>query len=354
MKKLCIAALKLAVSAAILGYLFSVARNDPSFVGLWSQPKNWGILSFALVATIASVVMTFFRWQMLVNALGIDFKLRDAFRLGFLAYLFNFFSLGIIGGDVLKSVFIARQNPDKRTEAVASVFVDRVVGLFALLCVGSFAFLFVNLEQINVRDSAQLADVQWTCWATLVLTACLGAGFIMILVPGVVTAPVWNHFGRLPLVGGVLMRLIDAVRVYCEKRGLLALALGMSIGVHFLNVFGVYFVAVGLPGNEPSLAGHFVVVPIAMVASAVPLPGGLGAFEYVLDFLYRGISTVSVAPRQGFVIALGFRVVQIMIATIGLGYYLSSRREIAELIHEAEKQDDSPHDGTLTSVGQAC
>ena len=76
--------------------------------------------------------------------------------------------------------------------------------------------------------------------------------------------------------------------MYRRKPAVLLLAAGLTVGVHVFTALGVYLVARGLPGTAPSLGSHFVVVPLAMVAGALPLPlSGLGAFEGALDFLYR-------------------------------------------------------------------
>ena len=37
--------------------------------------------------------------------------------------------VGIVGGDVLKAYMLARHAPDRKAEAVATVFVDRIIGL---------------------------------------------------------------------------------------------------------------------------------------------------------------------------------------------------------------------------------
>ena len=84
-----------------------------------------------------AVSLTFVRWYLLVRALGLNFRLLDAFRLGFLGYLFNFVSVGSVGGDLFKAIFIAREQPGRRTEAVATVLVDRVVGVYALVLLTS-------------------------------------------------------------------------------------------------------------------------------------------------------------------------------------------------------------------------
>jgi uncharacterized membrane protein YbhN (UPF0104 family) len=88
-------------------------------------------------------------------------------------------------------------------------------------------------------------------------------------------------------------------------------------------------IACGLPGNSPDLADHFIIVPLSMVAGALPLPlNGLGAFEGVVDFLYRNVpQSLVVLKGQGLIVSIGFRVITILIAMIGLWYYLVHRQD---------------------------
>ena len=68
------------------------------------------------------------RWRMLVRAAGMSFSYKDAFRLGFLGFLLNFVSVGAVGGDLFKAVFIAREQPGRRIAAIVSVALDRLLG----------------------------------------------------------------------------------------------------------------------------------------------------------------------------------------------------------------------------------
>ena len=63
----------------------------------------------------------------------------------------------------------------------------------------------------------------------------------------------------------------------------------------------------------------------------------MGPFEYVLDFLYTTMPTDGViAPGQGLIVGLAFRIMTIVIAFLGIFYYLSSRQELSEVLHEEE------------------
>ena len=68
----------------------------------------------------------------------------EAFRLGSICFLLSFVSPGSVGGDVFKAIFLAQRRPGKRIEAVASVLVDRGVGLYRLLLLVAAALVLTN------------------------------------------------------------------------------------------------------------------------------------------------------------------------------------------------------------------
>ena len=57
-----------------------------------------------------------------------------------------------------------------------------------------------------------------------------------------------------------------------------------------------------------------------------------------MDYLYPRIASVTVLDRQGLVVALGFRLITIVIAAVGIVYYWTSRKEVAEVLHEVEEE----------------
>jgi uncharacterized membrane protein YbhN (UPF0104 family) len=339
MKKIAVSVLKYGISFGILAYLFYAASRDDSFSDLVDKPKNWALLVAAFLVALAAFSSTVVRWFLLVRALEIPFALRDAFRLGFVGFLFNFLTLGTMGGDLLKAVFLAREKSGRRAEAVATVFVDRVIGLYALFVVATVAFLAFGFSQLHVRDEDQLAAIKVVCNVGMVVTVVGAICFAVMLLPGFTTAPVWDALIGIPRIGRVVGQLVGALRMYRRRLPLLLLTLVMSFGTHILFATSVYLIAVGLAGAHPPLRTHYVIVPFATLAGAVPLPGGLGAFEYALDFLYRGLTSADVPARQGFIVALAFLVIKLIIATFGVVFYLSSRSQVAELMKQAEQED---------------
>lgn len=338
MKRLLVTALKIALSAAILAYLVwnalraSYEGHESVFGRLVGQPKRWDFLAAAWLVTSAAVVLTLVRWWYLVRALELPCRLGNALRLGFLGFLFNLAPMGIVGGDLLKAVLLARQHRENRAKAVASVVADRLLGLYALFVVATLAIWWSGVEQFGGRE------VQLACRAVFALTAAGTLAGAALLTPGVTDGRLSRALGRLPRVGSSLGNLIDAVRMYRRKPGVLTVSLLGSLGVHCLFVLGVYLIARGLPGDDLTLSAHFVVVPVAAATGILPLP--LGPFELVLEFFYTHLpSGESLIPAgQGLVVALVYRLINVLIAAMGIGYYLGSRREVAEVLQETREQ----------------
>ena len=323
--------LKLAVSAALLAFLVLQARHNNNFTALRDGPKHWGFLLAACGCVLAAVLLTLVRWYFLVVTLGLRFSLRDALRLGFLGYLFNFLALGSVGGDLFKAVFLAREQPGKRTEAVASVVTDRVIGLYSLFVLASVAVLCTGSYRAGSPGSLQALSFG-TIAATVLggvaiwLAAAVGGACHRVLARG--PAPHWLR--------DISLRMVDALAIYRRRFSVILLAVALSLGVHSLLATGIYLVALGLPGPTPAWGTHYLIVPLASVAGALPLPlAGLGAYETALEFLYRwSLADSASAIGRGLVLALAYRLNTVVVAAIGGVVYAVSRREVADVMQE--------------------
>jgi len=335
LKKLLITLLKIAISAAIIGYLVYDATQSKEhgnvFANLLDQPKHWSMLVAAWACCTSAVLMTFVRWWYLARALGVPCRFADGIRIGFWGYLFNLAPLGIVGGDLVKAVMLGHEHPQYRTKALASVLVDRVIGLYLLFIVASAAMLLTGFWRIDVPD------IWWICKLTFILTAVSTVGLAVVMGPDLSEGRVIRAIGRIPRVGQSIESLILAVRMYSSRPRVLAVSSLISIGVHSLFACGCYLIACGLPGNHLSLAEHFVVMPLSAATGILPLP--LGPFEFVLEFLYTHVPVAGppIATGQGLVVALVYRLITVLIAALGVFYYFGNRREMVEVIHEAEQ-----------------
>jgi len=341
-KNYLITAAKYAVSIGIVYWLItSVNRDNPTaFTDLRDQPKNWLLLITGTSICLGAVMLTIYRWYLLVRALDLPFRVRDAFRLGFLGFLLNFISVGSVGGDLFKAVFIAREHPGRRAQAVATVVVDRLIGLYALFLVASGGILISGIL-LNTEIDGRIVKASW---ATLAITLAGAVVFGLMAIPGFSQGRVAQQLERVPKIGSTIQSLIEAAGMYRKRPAVLAIAMFLSIIVHALFTVCIFLIACGLPGAHPTFLEHFIVVPMSVLTGTLPLPGGgLGAFEVVMKFYYQNISASGgVSGGQGLIVALGYRVATIVVAIVGLCYYLVSRKDVSRVMHQAEQELESP------------
>ena len=122
--------LKFALAGAILAFLVVQAHDGVSRIR--RETIDWSLVAIGMACTLVTVVLNFVRWHLLIRALDIPIRLRQTMKLGALGYALNFVSPGAIGGDFFRAAFLAHGRPGQRTESVATVIADRIVGLLTI------------------------------------------------------------------------------------------------------------------------------------------------------------------------------------------------------------------------------
>ncbi|MEN1680051.1 MAG: lysylphosphatidylglycerol synthase transmembrane domain-containing protein [Planctomycetota bacterium] len=311
---------KIAVAAGLLVLLYHQARQHESLDQLVSHPKDWPLLFASLVVVVMALAVSFVRWHVVIRSAGLVFPLAQAFRLGAMGHALSFVGPGAVGGDLFKAVAVARGHKGDVTAALTTIAVDRVFGLVSKLAFAAAAFLVALNAGAEMAAEVRVAGWLFVAWALGVLA--LGGA---LLAPGLAGPAVRHTLSRLPLVGGLLARLVAAWLIYRRNKALLGLAFALSLVVDLLLVLSFYFVAVGLPLQAPSLAWHLFIVPMGLVAGAVPLtPAGLGTRELVIDTLYSGMGY---GEGQGALIAFAHFLVMLAAGGVATLYYLASSRK---------------------------
>jgi hypothetical protein len=115
-------------------------------------------------------------------------------------------------------------------------------------------------------------------------------------------------------------------------------ALGVALGLATYSLHTLAFAAAGhaLTPDAPALDVHFLIVPLVLFSTAIPLPfGALGVSENVSDGLFR------LVDYSGGVIAmLAFRTYVYSTAILGAGVYLANLAQVRTLRESAEHLAD--------------
>lgn len=320
-----IAVLRWCLAFGLIGWL--VSSNREQFQRLWREPIHWEFLGTAVFVCTISILLTFCRWYLLVVAQRFPFTLKDALRLGFCGYLFNYVAPGAVGGDVVKAVLMAREQKERRTVAVATVLLDRVLGLLALFMVGAGASL-CPAPPIEHQDL--ILTVLWSA------TVCGLVGLTATLHTPIVRLIPAKLLMKLPIVGAMIAHVIDAVLLYQTHRRTVWLTVLISIVAHLGMISSFYFCAraVAQPSEVPGYVTHLQLIPLAEIAGVVvPTPGGLGALEGAVQEAYRLSGKLT---GVGLLAVVAYRVTTILIAGAGSIFYFASKRQIDQLMRETE------------------
>ena len=187
----------------------------------------------------------------------------------------------------MKAYLVGQRNPDRKTQAVTSVLVDRLTGLLSLLTIGCMAGLW-NLDVI-LRHTTLEAFY----WTAVGLTAGGLVGVVLSLSLGSHVHPrVVRLGGRFPRLA-ILKDLTEAVAAFHGQSRTLIAALALSVAGQLVTCLSFFLAnrATGQPG--PPLQVFFFVVPFGLTAMALPVaPAGIGvgqvAFYSLFQMLYHG------------------------------------------------------------------
>ena len=239
-------------------------------------------LGFLVLGSIFAIT----RWWRLLALIGCGARFVDALRLTYIGLCFNLIVPGLNGGDVARGVLIVRENPERRADALMSVFVDRLLGLLAMIALAVAATYAVGEPLRELRLPVSLT----------LLAAVLG--LTLLLNPHVRR---WTRFerllARLPQ-GERLQRLDDALVEYARHPGQVALALLLSVGNHASVTAAILSLGRAF-GDQLDAVSYLATVTVTNTLTSLPIsPGGWGWGEasFRTFFVQLGsVATIGVA-----------------------------------------------------------
>lgn len=262
-------AAKLAVSSILLYWILSRANLGEIIAAAASA--SIPLLLFAYSLDFVGLLISSTRWRGLLRAQDVDVPWGFLVKSYMVANFFNNLLPSTVGGDASRA-YDSYHAASRTADAMASVLVDRLLGLLALV-------LFAVVSMPFARE----------------LTADLPALSVWIALGGMgLLAFVWVVFfggasvlGRLagPLPGPIrriATRVSAAFAAYRGRHGVLGVAFALSVLLQ-ANVV-LYFVliaaAMGLP--VPTVA-FLLIVPLATFVMMIPVTiNGIGLRENVL------------------------------------------------------------------------
>ena len=297
---------------------------QPGMTRVFREIDSTGLVK-ALGLIFVGIFITSTRWWLLLGAADVRARWIDAVRLTSLGIFFNIVVPGLTGGDLIKAVLVAKENPGRRTAAVVSVFVDRALGLFTLLAMGAVVLLFGN-QFTEVRGTVLACVVGGALCAIVYTNSSLRR---LLRVDALIA--------RLPM-SGAIKQLDEAVLIYSRHKMVVLLSFLISVGNHLLVILAILSLGKAFGDTVLTYPDYVIVVSVGNTVSALPIaPGGWGVGEAIYAYLYTHLGA---AATLGVATSVGYHVCNIAIGLLcGLCLFLpgarADRAQIEELRHGA-------------------
>jgi len=291
--------------------------------GLWKTISGvslgWLLTSFVFMGT--TIFIGVIRWRTVLAVQGLYLPLGRAAGISLVAHFFNSFLLGSTGGDLLKAYYSAAETNHKKAEAVTTVVVDRLLGLFAML-------LFVSLMAL-ANWSVVMSQQRFMAVMLVVLGMLFVSGLVVVLSfwagPTGARLKFEALLAKLPK-GDVLVRCIEACHAFGENPGFLPRVLGWSMLLSLACVLQIVALGhgLGLPMGE-----HFrvllLIVPAIICISALPItPSGIGVRENLYVWLLSA-TAIGIEAKTALSLSLLAFAGSLLWSLIGGATYLAFR-----------------------------
>ncbi len=262
--------LKIVISIALIYWI--VRGIDLQKLQAVMAGARVGWLFVALAFALAGVLARVKRWHVLLASLGVRVPFGELTQIYFVGFLFNNLLPSGLGGDAIRIMELNRHS-DRAGDAVTSVLVDRMVGLFGSLSLALVALVFRwNAVPLQIAVTALVAVFGIAVTAFLLIDATVYNALRKIALFRTVT--------DVKFVSGLFRSFQDYnLRTLARAYGFSLLLSAALIGMNF---------SIGTAlGANIALEHYLVFVPLASIVLILPISfAGLGVRESAYVYLF--------------------------------------------------------------------
>lgn len=321
---------KLAVAALLIGWLIRSGTLDFGALSLlYERPA---LLAGNLAVFAFSTVLGALRWRLLLRVVDVHLSIGRTLQLAGTAVFFNVVVPGNIGGDVLKSIYVAREVPPGRRASVFVIaLVDRLIALAGLVAVAVVLTL--------AHGSAAWEEPRLRELSGAVAVLALGGLVAPLLFVGILRRSgerLEGWPGGPSRIARVLRRLVEVARLLSARPGALLAALGLAMATHLAGALLFAHLATAITAQDISVSSLASVYPLGMLSMVLPISyAGFGVGHVAFDQLFAIVGLTG-----GATVLNVYLIAQTVPCLFGAIPYLTLRREAPPT--EAEAAADEP------------
>lgn len=288
-KKHIIGALKAVLALAIVAYLFMSDRISLQAIIQLFSLHNVPYLCLSAMFFIASQFFSGMRLKSLLKTIDFVLSTRSAFAITMVGNFFNTVLPGMIGGDIVKGMYLAKQEPELKGRSSGILIMDRSVGLLALSLTGAAAIVYLLLTSGRVSSmyAKQLTAVLYLVFAAVVLFGIVLLAANNKRVRQRIKDAMLSLFSK-----GMLFHMAEGFGKLAERKKVLLLSFLLSLLIQLLSLAGLLVLVEVLNTPQPDYIVILAVSSIVTLIGIVPVtPGNIGWVELVASFGWSAVGS---------------------------------------------------------------
>jgi uncharacterized protein (TIRG00374 family) len=320
--------LKVAFVLALLVFL-----SKKGFISAQSTGRafiNWQYSLPGFAVMVFTSLLGVVRWQLLLRAQGIRLSWTRITQLTYIGNFFNIALPGAVSGDFVKAFYIGKELDGHRARAFGSILFDRVAGLSALVVVSAAALL------AGYSEFAHSAILSGTRVFIVTGAACVLFFYCYLFLVREHHDPVLRLLraleAKIPKARSIAQIYIG-LRHYHNHRRTVLEVLAISVAIQVMVGWACWLYAASIGETQLSLLALYVVVPLGMLVTAVPVaPAGVGTGHAAFLFLFGLLGS-----QRGADVFTLLALSNIVLGAVGGAVYLRFRsREPAPALETAQ------------------
>ncbi len=307
---------RLFFAAGLIAFMLNNPDLRPDRQLLARCLENWPLLVVGTIASLTQPIWGGLRTRRLLTDTGINISKWESVKLSLVGTFFNLFLPGSTGGDAYRVFVVTKGIRGRLARVIASISLDRILGLPALILV---LFAGILMDYRFFQNSRVLGKL-------IPFIAIVGLFCIALMLYLNFVRKRNRHRINTTVVifkqKSWTKRVHDMIATNFKRGSTLPLVLLFGVLSHLACIACCQLFGDSLGVTDVPAVRYYLIVPLAMTINAIPgAPGGIGQGELAMATLLNLAAPGSNHAQEGVMIMLLFRLTNILMGLVGGLFY---------------------------------
>jgi uncharacterized protein (TIRG00374 family) len=310
---------KVIIAALLIGWLVRSGTLDFGALSVFFERPALLVANLAVFSF--TTVLGALRWRLLLRLTDVRLPVGRAIQLAFTAAFFNVVAPGNIGGDVVKSIYVARElAPERRTSVFVIAFLDRFLALAGLVAV---AAVLTFARGRTVWDDPRARQLGTAVAALVIATFVAPSVLLLVIRRSGTRLDAWTQ--GTTRIGKLFGQLVASARLVSAGPRTLLVALGLAIVTHLAGIVWFSTLASAITAQDIPVSSMTSVYPLGILTMMLPVSyAGFGVGHVAFDQLFAMVGLAG-----GATVLNVYLIGQTVPCLVGVLPYLTLKRDAA-------------------------